>query len=328
MANIREIAKRAGVSVTTVSRVLNNHPYVSTEKKIAVERVMKETGYNQNINAINLSKGKTSLIGVVVPFTNHPYFGLLVEGIAEEALQHSHKLVLIQTNYDRSREIDALQMLKHKQIDALIICSRVCGWSMIQEYIPFGQIVVCEDARGQAVSASFVDHYKSFWIALKHLHEHGHQKIGYCIGRKSGSNSKQREAAYKDFLKKHHYSYNSSYIFHNCYYFEDGEEVVKQFLKMNQPPTALLITSDQVAAGVLTSCKDNGVDVPGDLSIMGFDNQPISKVMKISTLEIPLVKMGRKLFLQAVQNTECAYEELKVQLIERATVRTLRNGII
>lgn len=122
MANIKNIAKLAGVSVTTVSRVINGIPYVSDEKKEAVLRAMEITNYERNINAVHLIKGKTSLIGVVVPCVpsiKRPYFGLVVEGIAEEALKNNYNLVLIQTNYEEQRELEALKMLKLKQLDAL-----------------------------------------------------------------------------------------------------------------------------------------------------------------------------------------------------------------
>jgi DNA-binding LacI/PurR family transcriptional regulator len=202
MANIKDIAEKAGVSVTTVSRVLNNHPYVSKEKKETVLQAMEEYNYQPNINAVHLSKGNTRLIGVVIPFINHPFFGLLIEGIAEEALKNNYKLVMIQTNYEEERELEALTMLKHKQIDALIICSRICGWEIIQDYLGYGPIIFSENTRGKEVPSTYIDHYGAFAKALEYLSSKGYQKIGYCIGRKNGYNSMQRERAYRDFLKK------------------------------------------------------------------------------------------------------------------------------
>lgn len=320
MANIKDIAKIAGVSVTTVSRVLNNHPYVSKEKRDAVLRAMEEYHYQRNINAVHLSKGKTFLIGVVIPFTNHPFFGLLIEGIAKEAEKNNYKLVLFQTNYNENREIEALEMVQHKQIDALIICSRSCGWDVIDEYVEYGSIVFCEDSRGRNVSSTFIDHYKCFFNALEYLYNKGHQKIGYCIGRKSGTNSKQREKAYKEFLKKINTPFDPNYIFYECLKFEDGVKVVQQLTKMDNPPTALLVTSDIVAGGIITYCKEKEILIPDDLAIMGFDNQPIAKIMHITTLEIPLVEIGKKLFLQAIDSRNNSHEEIDVKLIERQTV--------
>jgi DNA-binding LacI/PurR family transcriptional regulator len=320
MANIKDIAKMAGVSVTTVSRVINNYPYVSAEKAEAVRLAMEKCNYQRNINAVHLSKGKTFLVGVVVPFSNHPYFGLLIEGIANAALKNNYKLVLIQTNYEEEKEIEALTMLKDKQIDALIICSRICDWNAIEDFIEYGPIVLCEDARGKKVSSTFVDHYKSFSAALNYLYQKGHSRIGYCIGRHTGTNSEQRHTAYKDFLAEKSLSFIPDFIFSGCFHFEDGEKVATKLVQLKNRPTALLVTSDQVAAGILTCCKEKGIFIPEDLAIMGFDNQPISKVMHITTLEIPLVEVGRKLFLQAMDGENVSHEEIDVKLIERETV--------
>ncbi len=320
MTNIKDIAKMAGVSITTVSRVLNHHPYVSSEKKAAVQRAIERTNYQQNINAVHLSKGKTFLIGIVIPFSNHPYFGSLIEGIASEALKKNHKLVLFQTNYEPERELEALTMLKLKQIDALIICSRICTWDLIVDHLSYGPIVICEDTRGTNVSSVFVDHYQSFFKALEYLYDKGYRKIGYCLGRETGANSDLRRTAYRDFLKKYNLAFTPGFAFHDCFYFEDGERVIACIKNMENPPSALLISSDQVAAGILTCCKDQDIAVPGQLALMGFDNQPIAKMMNITTLEIPLVGMGKRLFTLATGGTAFSQEEIAVKLIERQTV--------
>lgn len=319
MSNIKDIARIAGVSVTTVSRVLNDEPYVSEEKRKAVLNAIELTNYQRNQNAVNLSKGKTNLIGVVIPFSHHPYFGLLIDGIANEAIKNNYKLVLFQSNYEEKREIEALRMLQHKQIDSLIICSRKCSLEMIEEYMQYGQIILFEDTRNTGVSSTFIDHYNCFMVALEYLYQKGHRKIGYSIGRRTGMNSKQREDAYNDFYRKYNEPVNSDFVFDNCYYFEDGERIVQSLSKLKERPTALLVTSDQVAAGVQTCCNDHEIAIPKDLAIIGFDNQPIAKVMKLTTVEIPLREVGKKLFIQAI-NTETTQEEIAVKLIERQTV--------
>ncbi|MFC0562425.1 LacI family DNA-binding transcriptional regulator [Halalkalibacter alkalisediminis] len=320
MANIKDIAKMANVSVTTVSRVLNNHPYVSQEKRNAVLQAIEKSNYQKNYNAVHLSTGKTFLIGVVLPYSNHPYFGLLVEGIANEALTLNYNIVLIQTNYDKNRELEALDMLKHKQIDALIICSRICDWDTLKHYSSYGSITLCEDTRGRNLSSTFIDHYESFFTALEFLASKGHSKIGYCIGRTSGTNSTQRESAYRDFLQKYNHPYEVHYIFNNCLFLEDGEQVIKEIKKMTDPPTAILVTSDQVAAGMVTCCHKENISIPNKLALIGFDNQPIAKLMAITTMEIPLVQMGRNLVIQATNSKDTTYDQFKSRLIERETV--------
>lgn len=202
MTNIRDIAKKAGVSVSTVSRVLNHHPYVKEEKRRLVEQVIHELNYEQNINAVHLSKGKTNMIAVVLPFINHPYFSLLLEGVASQALEKQYQLVICQTNYDVKKEEEALHMLKTKQVDGVIICSRASSWSTIEYYQQYGPIAVCENIQNRSIRSVYVDHYAAFKQALMYLKEKGYTDIGYCIGRMTGTNSLQRQQAYKEYIKK------------------------------------------------------------------------------------------------------------------------------
>ncbi|WP_409300715.1 LacI family DNA-binding transcriptional regulator [Peribacillus sp. SCS-155] len=319
MTNIKDLAKMAGVSVTTVSRVLNNYPYVSEDKRNAVLNAIQASNYQKNINAVHLSKGKTQLVGVVLPFSDHPYFAQLLNGIAKQALENNYKLVLFQTGYKESREREALQMLKQKQIDSLIICSRACDWDTINGYLSYGPIVLCEEIKEKEVSSTFVDHYKVFYEALEYLYGKGHRKIGYCIGRKSGTNSHKRELAYKDFHNKYKLAYRSDYIMDECLYFEDAEKVIKQIKELNTPPSALLVTSDQVAAGIVTCCRNQHINIPDEMAIIGFDNEPIAQMMNITTVEIPLLQMGKSLFLQAMNGDGRSNKEVSAKLIERGT---------
>lgn len=319
MTNIKGLAKLAGVSVTTVSRVLNNHPYVSEKKKQAVLEAIKMSNYHKNINAIHLIKGKTYLIGVVLPNSDHSYFSLLLKGIAKQAMKNNYKLVLFQTNHVESREIEALEMLKQKQIDSLIICSRTCNLSVINQYIHYGKIVMSENINTNDVSTTFVNQYKVFYKSLEYLYSKGHRRIGYCVARISGTSSYDRNLAYKDFIKEYNIPYISNYIFNNSAYLEDGENIIKQIKEMEEPPSALLVTSDQVAVGMMVYCQKQQITIPDKLAIMGFGNHPLTKMMNITTLTIPLEQMGNNLFLQAISK-ETSHQEATVKLIERGTV--------
>ncbi|WP_306795310.1 substrate-binding domain-containing protein [Cohnella sp. GbtcB17] len=210
-------------------------------------------------------------------------------------------------------------MLKLKQLDALIICSKISNWEIVEEYTGYGSIIVFEDARGRSVSSVFVDHYKSCRDALAYLSGKGHRKIGCCLARKSGTSSKQREAAYRDYLRSIGEPFDRNYIFYDTVHFEDGEWIVERLTAMHNPPTALLVTSDQVAAGILACCKERGIDVPSKLAIVGFDNQPIAKILNITTFEIPLMEIGRELFLRSLGGG-FVQKEIPVKLIERSTV--------
>lgn len=325
MANIREIAKRAGVSVSTVSRVLNGYPYVKEEKRKAVWGVVHELNYKKNINAVHLSKGKTNIIGVMLPTINHPYFSMIVEGIAEEALRYGYHLLFFQTNYDIHKELEALEMLRVKQIDGLIICSHTISLETLELYISDGPIVLCEDIQEPHIFSVYIDHYQAFMLGMDYLIKKGHSKIGYCLGRPTSINSQKRKAAYKDALQHIHAPIHANWMFHHCLHIGDGERIVSTILSLAEKPTALLVTSDQVAAGIVLWGKTYGLRVPNDLAIVSFDNHPISEALHITTIELPLSLMGKKAFQMiydyfANSYTQPKKEKLPVRLIERASV--------
>jgi LacI family repressor for deo operon, udp, cdd, tsx, nupC, and nupG len=325
MGNIRQIAKLAGVSVATVSRVLNNYPYVKEEKRKAVWEAVEKLNYTKNINAVHLAKGKTSMVGVVLPYVNHPYFSTIVEGIATEALQCGYHLLLFQTDYEANKEIEALEMLKMKQVDGIIICSRTINWEWIEAYKDYGPIVLCENVKGRDMLSVYINHYRAFAMGMNYLIEKGHRKIGYCIGRTTGTNSKDREAAYYETLKQINESPRPEWIFDHCLYIEDGKRVVTSLLQMKERPTALLVSSDQVAAGIVTFAQHKGLKIPEELAILSFDNHPISEALNITTIELPLSLMGKRAFRMIYSHLESGEltketEELSVRLVERLTV--------
>jgi LacI family purine nucleotide synthesis repressor len=325
VANIRQIAKEAGVSVTTVSRVLNNHAYVSEEKRKAVLEAINRLNYSRNLNAIHLIKGKTNIVGVMLPYINHAYFARLLEGIASEALRSNYQLILFQTDYNPEEEMKALNMLKMKQIDGLIICSKALEWEQIEPFTDDGPILACEDTGDAAISSIYIDHYASFQQGLFYLMERGHRHIGYCLGRVNSNNSQARRKAYVDALALIDEVVREEWMFYQCYSIEDGVKVVNKLLTMKERPTALLVAGDQVAVGIMMEAKKNGIRIPEDLAIIGFDNQPIAEVFDLTTIDNQLFEMGTSAF-RIVHNQimkkkrEPEKCRLEFRLIERSTV--------
>lgn len=325
MANIKQIAKLAKVSVATVSRVLNNHAYVSDDKRETILKAIEQLNYSRNMNAINLIKGKTNVIGVMMPFVNHAYFSRLLEGISNEALSENYQLMLCQTNYELNEELKILDMLKMKQLDAVIICSRSLNMKKIELYSKNGPIVMCEDVGKSVISSIYLDHYSSFKYGLKYLMDRGHKHIGICLGRANGSNSKKRMKAYVDLFTSNQEFVRKEWMFYQCYNIEDGAAVLQELVKMKERPTALLVTSDQVAAGIILEARKNGIRVPEDMAIIGFDNQPVSKIFDLTTIDNQLFEMGSMAFRivhDQIMGKSNASEnkELEFRLIERSTV--------
>lgn len=325
MVNIKQIAKNAGVSVTTVSRVLNDYPYVSDEKRKRVQDAVEELNYAKNANAIHLLKGKTFTVGVMLPFVNLPYFSTIIEGIGNEALAAGYRINLCQTNYDSIEEVRVLEMMKTKQIDGMIICSRTSSWETIEPYAKFAPIVSCEKMQHPLISSVYVDHYEGFRIGTEYLLQKGHERIGVCLARPKSVNTKQREQAFFDTLHAAGKRAQPDWMFYQCYNMQDGAKVMQSILKMEQRPTAIFAANDQVAAGLLTEAKKHGIRIPEDLAILGFDNHEISEALEMTTIEHPGLTMGARafsLFYKQVQNEQIIgdLEELPFRLIERHTV--------
>ncbi|MBM7587203.1 DNA-binding LacI/PurR family transcriptional regulator [Bacillus pakistanensis] len=325
MANIREIAKLAGVSVTTVSRVLNDHPYVSEEKKSAVYKAMEELNYNRNIKAIQLSKGISNMIGVVLPTIEHPYFSRIVEGIAEEAIKHHLQIVLFQTNYETSKELDALELLRGNLMDGLVFCSRAISFDTLNEYKEHGPIILCEDSDQEEFPTISIPHEQAFKFGLEYLISKGHTRIAYSLGRKEGTNSTKRRKAYENKMREINQPLRDEWFFDQCLSIKDGQQIGRKYMNVKEKPTAILVSNDQVAAGLLLEANELKLKIPEDLAVLSFDNQPISEAMHISTIEIPIIEMGRMAVTSIINsknktNSTDKKITLPFRLVERSTV--------
>lgn len=321
MTNIREIARLAGVSVSTVSRVINNHPYVRQDKREAVLRIMEELDYSPNVNAVHLSRGKTSMIGVVLPTINHPYFSELLEGIAEEAIKHDIQLVLFQTGYNEKKELEALEQLRGHLIDGVIFCSRALDFDLLMNYKGIGPIVLCEDADQKAFPAVSINHVEAFNLGLDYLFTNGHKKIAICLGRLEGTNSRKRIEAYKGKLKKSGQKLRSDWMIGNCLMIEDGKKVFDLYLKWSEKPTAFLVGNDQVAAGLKTEAIKSGMKIPDEMAIISFDNHPVSELMDITTIEIPTKQLGISAFKAFIEQSRDIHFSEKIALPYRLIAR-------
>lgn len=293
MTNITEIAKKANVSRTTVSRVLNHHPYVKPEKRNAVLQAMKELHYVPNFNAVNLSLGKTNVFGVLVPKISHPFFGKLIEGIGEECNKNNYSILVHQSNNDPEQELEFLNRLKCKLVDGIILGSSISPCHILDEVSNYGKIVSCETSESKQIASVVINHESGIQMAINHLRNQGHQAIGLCIGNPKSGVGISRKKSFVHYQKEYGLKWKDNWYFDKQYTIEDGMEVAKTILKQSTHPTAMVVGSDYVAAGIIYEAKNQGIRIPEDLAVIGFDNQPISKVVDLTTIHQPIKKLGK-----------------------------------
>jgi DNA-binding LacI/PurR family transcriptional regulator len=293
MANIIDIAKRAGVSVSTVSRVLNNHPYVSESKRKAVQRVINEFDYTPNRLAVDLVRKETRSIGVVMPYNNNQAFDQLLHGVLNRSVEHDYSVMVLPTKYDPEKELSCLNMLKNKQLDGIIITSRSNDWNAIIPYTKYGTIVACEFTDHPEIGCAYMDRYASFLDTFQLLKDKGHSRVAFTTARGEESASTQlTKKAYKHIFGDLPLAYHIS----DCQSIDDGLRVAQQLLNMEVRPTAIYANGDEVAAGFYQYARSIQLEVPNDLAIIGQENQPVGIGLGLSTVDHQLVKVGEEAF--------------------------------
>ena len=327
VSTISDVAKLSGLSKTTVSRVINNHPYVSKEKKEQVLKAMEELGYTPNPSARRLRGQLTTTLGVIVPRIVNPFFSYLVNSIEQTAYHKGYQVLICQSNEDKEKELAFLNLLKTKQVDGIIMTAIENDWNIIQPFTDYGPIVLCNEYVNHAdVPIIRLDQYKGTYIGVKHLIEKGHQKIAYCTGGlfDEQGKDKDRNYGYQKALKEARIVINPKWIFVNQHTIEDGKQVMKQILEMDDRPTAVFTGSDEIAGGMMIEAKGHGLRVPDDIAIIGFDDQPLAEMLdpRLTTIRQPVDQMGEKsveVIIEMLHNPEMKIEtyEMSIELVVR-----------
>ncbi|MGL9894326.1 LacI family DNA-binding transcriptional regulator [Enterococcus mundtii] len=299
MANIRDIAKRTGYSVSTVSRVINQHPYVDEAKRTEILKVIKELNYVPNANARQLSSGKTKNIGVILPYTNHPYFDQLLSGIIEVAFSEGYKVTLLPTNYQIKREQQYLEEFAAKAFDGLIITSRANPLELLLDYQRYGPIVFCEKIEDLEVTSVYIDRKQSITDGLSFLKDQGVNRLGVTLGRtgRMSYNSKITLKLCKEIFPE----FNEADVYWQCIDTEHGKQAGGFFKERGID--GIFTNSDTVAAGVLQSYKNQKIP------IVGRENMLISELLNFSTIDHHLKQCGETAFRLFLNDT---VEQVKI----------------
>lgn len=299
MTSISEIAKKAGVAKSTVSRVINHHPHVSDETRQKVMDLINELDYMPNQLARDLSRGKTQKIGVVIPHTHHPYFTHLINGLLDAAKASDYQLVMMPSDYNQELELSYLKQLKMEAIDALIFTSRAIRLDTIETYAKYGRIVVCEKLQGYPLlSSAYLDRYSSFVDAFSAMKAQGLANIVLLFSRNNESS-----ATYHSALSAFHNVYGQQstphLVFGNIHDFNDGLHVSHQLIK-DTHIDGVLATSDEVAAGVIKGYEDSGKKCP---YIIGQEHLLVGQLLKLPTIDHKSYSLGKLAFKQALSET-------------------------
>ncbi|MGE7608139.1 LacI family DNA-binding transcriptional regulator [Peribacillus frigoritolerans] len=304
MTRISEIAKICNVSKTTVSRVLNNHPYVSKEKREQILKVMEELDYAPSSLARNFRANKTRTIAISVPSFDHPFFAQLVKGVSLAALENDYKVLIFQTFYDSKNEWDVMEKLKNREVDGVILGALENEWNVIKPYLKYGPILLCNEYHHSAsIPIIGYDEFEATYKAVNHLIEKGHRKIGFCYDTSYSQAQGQRKEGFIKALADNDLLLNDDWIFGHGFNIEDGFRICDEIVKLKEKPTALFTGNDQVAAGIIKKATVLGYKIPEHLAIVGYDNQSICQVTTptITTIDIPIMELGQRTVIELIK---------------------------
>ena len=332
---IRDIAGAAGVSIATVSRVLNGRPDVSTATREAVLRVVKEQGFSMNRSARALSGGRTGLIGVTVPIVHLEYFSRILWGASEALYEHDMRVVLCPTMHERERELSLLEMLLQGTTDgALLLLTRESNDALTaleRQGYPF----VVLDPRhpvSESTPAVSAGHLGGAKAATEHLLSLGHRRIGVITGPHGWMASIQRLDGYQVSLAAAGIASEPRLIAKGNFTNDSGYWGALELLSLRKPPTAIFAFNDEMAVGVMRAAAERGLEIPRDLSIVGFDDLEKTRIVApaLTTVRQPLAEMGRMAVslltrLLERQPIEAMRVELATKLVVRESTASPRD---
>lgn len=298
--SIKDIARRADVSHSTVSRALGDSPLVSIATKQRIQRLAREMGYSPDAQARSLVLGRTLTIGIVVTTITDPFIAELVQAIEQTAHEHGYSVLLATSGAEPEREIAAVETLHSKRVDGVIVTSSRVG-ALYQEHLDrLGVPVVLVNSHsvqsGPYTFSVSVDNRDGGYQAVEHLTRLGHRRIAYVSGPVDHSDNQERHTGYRQALEAAGEPYDPSLVVPGDGFSSGGELALPALVSCDPPPTAAFCYNDMTAIGLLRAAYQRGLDVPGDLSVAGFDDILLASLVSppLTTVAQPVARMGRR----------------------------------
>jgi len=329
MPTVHDVAKRAGVAPITVSRVINNSGYISEATRERVKATIKEIGYVPNTLARGLRSKRTNTLGLIVTDITNPYFTLMARGVEDVAGDSNYTVIYCNTDESETKEEKYANILAQRQVEGVLLVPAGGNDRTIKFLEANGISVVILDRRVSGVEKDFVcsDSKNGANLLVKLLIKLGHERIAIITGPKNVSTSTDRVAGYRRALKESGYGKNEL-IYYGAFNQQSGYELTQQAMNHTPRPTAILGANNFIAIGITKALHDLSVDVPGDVSVVGFDDLPESMLVRpfLTVARQPAYDMGRsatELLLKRISGDlpeDCQEVIFQTEIVERESV--------
>jgi LacI family sucrose operon transcriptional repressor len=324
MATIKDVAEKVGVSVTTVSRVLNNRGYLSEDLKRRVHEAMKELNYQPNELARSLFRKKSNIIGLIIPDISHPFFGEIAKHVEYYAHKNRYKVLLCNSQLNHSKEKEYINMLKASQVDGIIMGNHTLD---TKEFTTINLPLVTLDRQlSESIPYVSSDHYRGGVLATRLLLRKGCRKIAHISGNlKLHLLAKTRHDGFMDTVRAAGVPHVVVETDLNGFKYDEYEKIVADLFREHPDIDGVFASSDIIAAQVVKECRRLGRRVPDDVRVVGFDGIGLGQFFTpgLSTIQQPIREIAKtsvQLLIDQINGKDVQRENvLPVKLVEKET---------
>lgn len=321
-----DVARLAQCSISTVSRVLNDNPKVGKDERERVLKAVAYLGYVPNGSARALRSSKTRLVGAIIPTLDHAIYAVMVNGLESRLSEAGVSLIINTSDYDAEKELKQARLLIERGVESIVLVGSQHNPKLIPLLDRAGVVHVYTytiNAKDQGAAIGF-DNLKGGSVAARFLHDLGHVNFAMIAGvTKDNDRAKERIDGFLAELGRLGHDTTKVAIVEAQYKLENGRHAMSQLMKMPHRPTAVFCGSDILAAGALKYCRAEGIKIPEDVSVMGFDNLEIAELTtpELTTLEVPARTMGVFAAEYALVESRKVGQDLSRELDLRLIVR-------
>lgn len=292
----KDVAARAGVSVATVSYVLNDGPRpVSPETRARVQAVIDELGYYPNEIARSLRLKQSSTVGLLIPNVTNPFYAEVARSLESYCHEAGFLVMLCNSGGQEDREVKYIQALRAKQVEGLVVLPYSDPAALLRPVMQTRIPTVLLEHELRGVSCIAIEEYEGGRLATEHLLDLGHRRIALLRQTETSALSRQRIDGYRAALEQAGVPYDASLVVECDGTQADGDRITRELLQRTQPPTAVFAHNDLVAQGVCHAVRTEGLSVPQDISVVGYDDISSSAYLNppLTTVRFPKAEMGR-----------------------------------
>jgi len=332
--SIKDLARLAGVSHSTVSRALRGSPLVAPEMTKRIRELARVNGYRASLAARSLVTRESRTIGCVVTTLADPFMAEVVTGIESVANRNGYSVLLANSNADSRRELDVVHTLQQHRVDGVVTAASRVGahydQALAESQIPL--VLINDQQSAGYVHSVSIDNAAAAALLMRHLTGLGHTRIAYIGDARGGCSDRQRLAGYRAALRAARLRYPPEYVEHGDSTPAGGALAMSRLLHLRRPPTAVFCYNDRTALGVLAAIRKAGLQVPRDVSVVGFDDLDLASYTDppLTTLRQPMRIMGQIAFeiLLGLMRGDAAERVVTVQgeLIVRQSTAPLRQA--